>query len=93
MDFSSVHNALEKDVFAAITQAAVNYPDLEDDWDLLADVACVALNRLPARYIRHSIDFAFYRTEQDWQADCHRIDEAVEYAFTFVLERRAMGSR
>jgi hypothetical protein len=25
--------------------------------DLLADVACVALNRLPPRYIRHQVDF------------------------------------
>lgn len=93
MDFSSVHNALEKDVFAAIAEAAPNYPELADDWDLLADVACVALNRLPVRYIRHGIDFAFYQTEQDLQENSRRIDEAVEYALRFVQEHRAMSSR
>lgn len=93
MDFSSVHNAQEKDVFAAITAAAPSYPELAADWDLLADVACVALNRLPVRYIRHSIDFAFYQTEQDWQESSRRIDDAVDYAFKFVQERRMTGSR
>lgn len=93
MDFSSVHNAHEKDVFAAITEAAPNYPELAGNQDLLADVACVALNRVPARYIRHSIDFAFYQTEQDQLENANRIGAAVAYAFQFVQERRAMNGR
>ena len=32
---------------------------------MLADVACVALNRLPARYVRHDVDMVFYLTEQE----------------------------
>ena len=30
------------------------------DPDYLEDVACVALNQLPARYVRHEVDLAFY---------------------------------
>ena len=38
---------------------------MADNDDLLADVACVALNRLPPRYIRHEVDFAFYLSERE----------------------------
>lgn len=36
------------------------------DSDYLSDVACVALNRLPARYIRHEVDMAFYMTQDGY---------------------------
>ena len=93
MDFSSVHNAQEKDVFAAITAAAPSYPELADDWELLADVACVALNRLPPRYIRHEVDFAFYLTDKERRDNDRAIAEAVNFAFEFVQARKAMRAR
>lgn len=32
------------------------------DEDTLADIACLALSNLPARYYRHSVDMAFFLT-------------------------------
>ena len=56
-DFSSIYNHHEREVFAAVVDSAKDYPTLAISNDLLCDVACVALNRLGPRYIRHEVDF------------------------------------
>lgn len=93
MDFSSVHNIHESAVFEAVTLAAPRFPGLADNPDLLADVACVALNRVAARYIRHDVDLAFFLTERERAENERAISEAVEYAFSFVQARHAMAAR
>ena len=55
--------------------------------DMLADVACVALNRLPARYVRHDVDLMFYLTEQERHAIDSAMEEALAFAFGFVEKR------
>jgi hypothetical protein len=90
-DFSSVHNHYERPVFEAVNTAAPNYPFVGPD--LLPDVACVALNRLGARYIRHTVDLAFYLTEKERQQSEQSIHEAVLFAFEFVQARVAMRAR
>lgn len=92
-DFDSVHNHHERAVFAAVAAAAkTRYPQMNDP-ELLSDIACVALNRLPPRYIRHVVDFAFYLTERERADNERAIAEAVEFAFEFVQARRAMKAR
>src|SRR4249920_2893166 len=59
-EFASIRNHHERTVFDAVTAAAPQYPMLAGHPDLLADVACVALNRMPPRYIRHEVDMTFY---------------------------------
>jgi len=54
--FSSVHNFNEAAIFRAITRDAALYPELSGQPELLADVACVALNRMSPRYIRNDVD-------------------------------------
>ena len=93
MDFSSVYNTHEKTIFEAVASAAARYPAIADDAGLLADVACVALNRLPPRYIRHTVDFSFYLTEQERLQIDTAIVDAVAYAFSFVSARTAMRSK
>jgi hypothetical protein len=93
MDFSSVHNIHESAVFEAVTLAAPRYPGVAGSADLLADVACVALNRVAARYIRHDVDLAFFLTEKERAENERAISEAVEYAFSFVQARHAMAAR
>ena len=56
-------------------------------------MACVALNRLPTRYIRHQVDLAFYLTEKERQENEKQVNEAVSYAFEFVQARVAMRAR
>ncbi len=89
----SVRNHNERAVFNAVAQEAGRYPGLADDPDLLADVACVALNHLPARYIRHEVDYAFYLTDREREDSQKQLRDAVDYAFGFVQARLAMRAR
>lgn len=92
-DFTSVHNHNERAVYDAVARHAERYPGIGDRHELLADVACVALNRLPPRYIRHEVDFAFYLSERERGESERQVDEAVDFAFGFVQARTAMRAR
>jgi len=89
-DFSSLYNHHEREVFAAVAEAAQSHPNIGRDPDLLCDVACVALNRLPPRYIRHEVDFSFYMTPNERHEIDTAINEAVSFAFQFVEARVAL---
>ena len=93
VDFTSVRNANERAVCAAVATHARAYPGVANDPGLLADVACVALNRLQPRYIRHEVDFAFYLTEKERNETERHVNDAVEFAFGFVQARTAMRAR
>jgi hypothetical protein len=90
-DFDTIHNHHERAVFAAVNSIAPRFSHLGHE--LLSDVACVALNRLPPRYIRHDVDFAFYLTDRERSENERAIEEAVNFAFEFVQARVAMRAR
>jgi hypothetical protein len=90
-DFESIHNHYERIIFEAVMASSASYPNVPRD--LLADVACVALNRLPPRYVRHDVDLVFYLTEAERAHNEVAIAEAVKYAFEFVQARSAMRAR
>ncbi|ALT77751.1 MULTISPECIES: late competence development ComFB family protein [unclassified Roseateles] len=92
-DFSSIYNHHEREVLAAVMKSSADFPQIAADPDLLCDVACVALNRLPPRYIRHAVDFLFYLTEHERREIDAAIDEAVGYAFHFVHARAALRAQ
>ena len=87
INFEQVHNFYERLVFEAVASMAGTHPDFTPD--MLADVACVALNRLPARYLRHDVDMMFYLTEQERHAIEQSMAEGLTFAFSFVAERTA----
>jgi len=87
INFEQVHNFYERVVFEAVANLAGSHPDFSPD--MLADVACVALNRLPARYLRHDVDMMFYLTESERGAIEDALQEALNFAFGFVGERTA----
>lgn len=91
-DFESIHNHHEHAVFEAIARAVPDYPLVSRN-DLLPDVACVALNRLPPRYIRHKADMSFYLSERERAEDARAVSDAVRFAFEFVQARRVMKAR
>ena len=91
-EFELVHNHHERAVFTAVSEGAARFPGVEAK-NLLADVACVALNRLPPRYIRHEVDFAFYLSDAERQENQRAVEEAVNFAFEFVQARSAMKAR
>jgi hypothetical protein len=92
-DFSSLRNQHEPAVFRAVVHALPRYPAVAADPDLLADVACVALNRMPPRYIRHEVDYAFYLSERERAEQERSVAESVQFAFEFVQARVAMRAR
>jgi hypothetical protein len=92
VDFSSIHNHHEHAVFQAVLEASPGFPGLVQE-ELLVDVACVALNRMPPRYIRHKVDFLFYLTERERAEQDKAVADAVAYAFEFVQARAAMRAR
>jgi len=54
------------------------------DAGFMADVACVALNRLPPRYIRYEVDMAFYMSPDELVAMNQEITDKVAEALAFV---------
>ncbi len=90
-NFEQVHNYYERLVFEEVVRRASAYPDFSND--MLADTACVALNRLPARYVRHDVDMMFYLTEQERHAIELSLEEVLQFAFGFVRERSTKASR
>lgn len=84
---NNIHNYYESLVADEIRyRIKEEYPAV--DADVITDISCVALNRLPARYIRHEVDLAFYLTQDELLEMRKNVANAVSYAFKFVLERR-----
>ena len=90
-NFEQVHNYYERLVFEEVARRSEENPEFTSD--MLGDVACVALNRLPARYVRHDVDMMFYLTEQERNAIELSLEEVLQFAFGFVLERSAKSVR
>lgn len=55
--------------------------------DFIADVACVALNHLPPRYIRYDVDMAFYLSPNESMEMQEKVASAVRAALEFVNKR------
>jgi len=85
INFEQIHNYYESVVFEAVAKMSGAHAEFSPD--MLADVACVALNRLPARYVRHDVDMMFYLTEQERRVIEESLQEALHFAFGFVGER------
>lgn len=52
--------------------------------DDLADIFCIALNRLPPRYIRYGIDLAFHLSDSDQVKMQTEAEEAILSAARFI---------
>lgn len=64
MRFDSIHNYYETLVVRELIQTFVE--DIRKmDEDYLQDIACIALNMLPSRYVRHDVDMAFFLTTNE----------------------------
>jgi hypothetical protein len=93
MNVESVRNFQEHAVFELVMATAPRFPELAADENLLADVACVALNALPPRYIRHVVDMHFFMTNRERQENDVALQRAVESAFEYIAKRIAHKSR
>lgn len=86
-NFEQVHNYYERAVFEAVARLSESYPDF--DSNMLSDVACMALNRLPARYVRHDVDMMFYLSEPEHTSIEEALHEALAFAFAYVGQSKS----
>jgi hypothetical protein len=91
INFEQVHNYYERLVLEDVIRLSYDHPEFDDD--MLTDVACIALNRLPARYVRHDVDLMFFLTEQERQIIDQWISEALAFGFALVAERTGSTRR
>jgi Late competence development protein ComFB len=92
-NFDQVHNYYERQVFEEVARRAQAPEHLDFTADMLADVACLSLNRLPARYVRHDVDMMFYLTEPERQTMQQAMEEVLQFSFALVRERTARSTR
>ena len=85
MNFEAIHNYYEPLVIEHVMNTIAK--DDNHDEDFLEDVVCLSLNRLPARYVRHDVDMAFFLTTREREKMQHDITEAVLNAVHTVTER------
>ncbi|MDZ7803878.1 late competence development ComFB family protein [Thiohalophilus sp.] len=93
MAFESIHNYYEQlvlDQLLKLTDSELRDESDESDEsdDFLSDIACVALNQLPPRYVRHNVDTAFYMTQEEREAIDQEVDKAVKKAIDYVNKHR-----
>ena len=84
MSFSTINNYYEQLVFRHILDSIQN----PVDENFLEDVACVALNHLPAKYVRHEVDMAFYMTSEERNKIDADVTIAVRKAIEYVSKHR-----
>jgi competence protein ComFB len=87
MAFTSINNYFEKLVFDVI-QEKLYETELDNNEDFLADIACVALNQLPSRYVRHNVDMVFYMTAKEREQNQVLVEDAVIMAINYVNKHR-----
>lgn len=86
----TVHNYYERLVLEEISR--VN-DRASQDVDYFADVACVALNRLPPRYIRYDVDMTFFLSPIELQEIHDKVTKAVSEAVAYVDSRGARSEQ
>jgi len=85
MHFDSVRNYYEKLVSERVAQV-VGRKVVDNDY--LEDVACVTLNHLPPRYIRHEVDMIFYLSPIEREEMVKKVDDAITDAVAFIKENK-----
>ena len=58
----------------------------QKDPDYLADLCCIALNHLPAKYVRHDVDTAFFLTRAERANMAINVSNAVAEAMAYLDE-------
>ncbi|KZX81297.1 hypothetical protein A3715_05990 [Oleiphilus sp. HI0009] len=54
----------------------------------LSDIACLALNKVPAKYIKHSVDRAFYTSDVERMEIAAKIEKAVAEAIAYIASAK-----
>lgn len=87
MGYESINNHYETLVAVELHKQLGNTAEGGDS-DYLEDVACVALNKLPPRYVRHQVDLSYYLTDEERAGMEEAARLAVSEALAFVSQHR-----
>lgn len=87
MAFDNIHNYYEHLVLQRLNDM-VQADFIDNDQNFLEDVACVALNQLPARYVRYDIDMVYYLTLKEREQIEYDVHKAVTAAVDYVTRHR-----
>jgi len=85
--FSSVHNYYEEIVFKRIP-AIMQERGESFDVDLGEDIACLALNLLPPRYVRHNVDLVSSMSDLEHAEVENKVLKAINDAIELSKRRR-----
>jgi Late competence development protein ComFB len=83
--FECVENHRESIVRELIEELAARTALIKANPELLADIACIALNTLKPRYIHRPNALSKYMTQQERESSRLEAQGAVQSAFEFVL--------
>lgn len=87
MDIDDVKNYYEKFVFEEMNTSLVQNNKVNEN-NLLKDIACIALNKLPPKYIRYSVDAEFYLSKEERRTIEKNVKKAVSDAYQYVLDQQ-----
>ena len=86
----SIHNYFESLVLKELRR---RFPDISANSDYIADIACITLNHLPPRYVRHDVDMAFYLSDEDLEAMIKQVMDEVPRSIAFVDKHRGKADK
>lgn len=87
MTIDAINNYYEELVQERIIKTD-EYQNGNMDQDFFEDIACVALNQLPAKYVRHSVDLIFYMPQEERNDMYVAVDIAIKNAIETLNNRR-----
>lgn len=87
MAFDNIHNYYENLVLQRLNDM-LQADFIDSDQNFLEDVACVALNQLPSRYVRYDIDMVYYMTIKEREQMEYEVHKAVTAAVEYVTQHR-----
>ncbi len=79
-----IHNYYEHLVIEYISTQQL---DLIYDQEFLGDLCCLSLSNLPARYVRHDIDMAFFLSSDQRQEMEDEVSQTVDNAVKFLNQK------
>lgn len=83
-----IHNYYEHLVLERIEQ--LNLPRTKSA-DYIADLCCLALNKVPPRYIRYEVDMAFFLPQLERIQMEQEVEEAIDIGVKILDERESRG--
>jgi HD-like signal output (HDOD) protein len=83
MNFDGIYNYYERLVYDEVMRLLAKQNRLYSTDDA-EDIACIALNQCPSRYVRHSVDTAFFMSENEREEMESIVSTVVNEAFDRV---------